>query len=168
MRTALTIALLRKGPQPFVVLAGPEVPIHQQISEFKKLAAYREGGKFSEMQLWVSDAGITKRLKFRDAKAEAQGRSAAEAAQQAEADRLAAQEKAKAEQLAREKADADAKEKAQLDADEKARLARAAAEAPAGTSTPAADATATLTGLAKFNADRRAAAAQKSQSTETK
>lgn len=130
MRTALLIFIPRKGP--FQVLLGPEVTIDKQIAEFKKLAAVRENKSLSELQLWVSDAGITKRMKFRDPKVEAKANAGADAAAKAEAERVAAEQKAKEEQLAKEKADQDAKEKSELEAAEKDRQEKEKAAAAAG------------------------------------
>lgn len=128
MRTALLIAIPRKGP--FEILCGPEVAIEKQLAEFKRRAAQRENAKLAELQLWVSDAGITKRLKFRDPKVEKKSEAEADAAARAEAGRIAAAEKAKADQLKSEALADAAKEKAQLEEHAKVFTQNAAADAP--------------------------------------
>jgi len=108
MRTALTLAFWRNGQSK--VVAGPHVAIDQQIADFKKIAAHRENATLAELQLWISDAGITKRMKFREPKVEETTTETV-----VEADRLAQEkadlETAEKERLARTTPDPKSKSK---------------------------------------------------------
>jgi hypothetical protein len=64
MRTALTIALPHEGTGQ-ELLAGVDVPIDTQIRAIKQLSASREHPEFREVQLWIADTGISKRVKFK-------------------------------------------------------------------------------------------------------
>ncbi|HEX8312409.1 MAG TPA: hypothetical protein VF614_13895 [Chthoniobacteraceae bacterium] len=64
MRSALTL-VRSHGEQKFAVAVGPEISIDEQMRHFKRASS---GGKchetIAEMQLWISDAGISKRVRF--------------------------------------------------------------------------------------------------------
>jgi N-acetylmuramic acid 6-phosphate (MurNAc-6-P) etherase len=65
MRTAIT--LVRKhGEKQKSVIAGPEVSIVEQITRFKKAVAvsHKEHPDFAEIEIWTSDSGRTKYVKF--------------------------------------------------------------------------------------------------------
>lgn len=63
MRTAITVAK-RHSNSKWVTLAGPEVEITTQLAEAKKLAGHREHKDFSDLEVWSSDGGRQRRLKF--------------------------------------------------------------------------------------------------------
>lgn len=78
MRTAITIGVGHDG-KTTELLHGAEVPINEQVSEIKKLAANPAHEKFSRVELWESGFGIAKRIKFEAKAAEARrGRGRAE------------------------------------------------------------------------------------------
>lgn len=62
MRLGIIIAR-KKGSQTFEVLAGPEIPLPEQIQGFKELQA-GEGGDLEEIQLWNSSQGRARRHIF--------------------------------------------------------------------------------------------------------
>jgi hypothetical protein len=67
MRTGITLAR-KHGSKNFEIVAGTDIPIHQQIADAKKLSTpERVHPKFAELQIWTSDSGITKHLKFKQA-----------------------------------------------------------------------------------------------------
>lgn len=73
MRTALTL-IRHHGEDKFQVVCGPEVSIEEQKTAVKKLAAgavHRTHPEIAEVQLWRSDAGLTKRHRFDLPKAKA-------------------------------------------------------------------------------------------------
>jgi len=66
MRSAVTLHRLHGEPHLRVV-AGPEVPVNEQVSAFKALtrsAERRQHPAIAEAQLWTSSHGCTKRAKF--------------------------------------------------------------------------------------------------------
>ena len=64
MRTGLII-IRKHGASDSELAAGPQQPIDVQLRAIKELAgAGKTHGEIAEAQLWVSDAGVTKRLKF--------------------------------------------------------------------------------------------------------
>jgi hypothetical protein len=62
MRLGIIIAR-RKGSKTFEVLAGPEIPLPDQIEAFKRLKA-GEAGDLEEIQLWNSSQGRARRHIF--------------------------------------------------------------------------------------------------------
>jgi hypothetical protein len=66
MRHAIT--LIRPHGEPHLrVVAGPDVPVNEQVSAFKDLtrsAERRQHPEIAEVQVWTSSNGCIKRAKF--------------------------------------------------------------------------------------------------------
>ena len=76
MRTAIVVAR-RHGETGFEMLCGPEIPITDQQSKMREwLSAEGVHEDYAEIQLWESDQGIWRSLRFKNAE-----QSAAHAAQ---------------------------------------------------------------------------------------
>jgi len=71
MRTAITL-VRRHGAANFEVVAGTDVPVHEQIADAKKLAQTKDRThpEYAEIQVWVSDIGIAKSIRFKSASAD--------------------------------------------------------------------------------------------------
>lgn len=68
MRTALTL-VRPHGEDNFGTVSGPEVSVPEQVAGFKALqSAGKEHAEIAEAQLWISDCGITKRIRFAEPK----------------------------------------------------------------------------------------------------
>lgn len=63
MRTAITLQRLH-GETTSQVIAGPEVPIHEQLAAFKKLAAEKTNAEIAQVEIWTSDSGRIKHRRF--------------------------------------------------------------------------------------------------------
>lgn len=64
MRAAITL-VRRHGETTFQVVAGPEVSIPKQVRDCKAAAqSGRENPEYAEIQLWMSDHGISKSYRF--------------------------------------------------------------------------------------------------------
>lgn len=57
----------RHGATAPVVITGPEVSIDAQKAAIKELTASRENPEWSEVQLWTSDSGIDRKIRFKPA-----------------------------------------------------------------------------------------------------
>ncbi len=57
----------RHGETNFEIVTGPEVPIREQIADSKKVAQSgdRTHPEYAEIQVWVSDVGISKSIRFK-------------------------------------------------------------------------------------------------------
>jgi hypothetical protein len=68
MRTACTF-IRQHGRSNFELIAGPDVPIARQLTEFKKVLPLKEHPSIAEAQLWYSDHGRSKVHRMADPKA---------------------------------------------------------------------------------------------------
>jgi len=63
MRYAITTGI-RHGHQAPIVITGPEVPLNVQRETFLKMRGQTEHPDFHKVELWTSDAGITRKARF--------------------------------------------------------------------------------------------------------
>jgi hypothetical protein len=71
----------KHGETGFALLADSSVNAGAQLAEFKRLAASRTNDELAELQIWHSNSGVAKQVRFRPANPEALEASAAAAAE---------------------------------------------------------------------------------------